>query len=60
MKTNVMMMEKTTGKTAIVFRCENSLTARDIADEMNRLNQEAARLTGKAVKFIYAIIAQGK
>jgi hypothetical protein len=39
-----------------VFRCENSVVARDLADHMNHLNREAARMTGKAIRFIYAIL----
>ncbi len=39
-----------------VFRCDNKTTAIQVRDEMNRLNEEAARLTGRAIRYVYSIL----
>jgi hypothetical protein len=38
------------------FRSNNREIAIQIRDEMNRLNSEAARLTGQAIRYVYSII----
>ena len=39
-----------------VFRCNVKSQAIAIRDEMNRLNAEAARLTGRAIRYVYSIM----
>jgi hypothetical protein len=54
------MTDKQTKRNAVMFNCENSWVAMEIADEMNRLNKEAARLTGQAIRFFYTILPTSK
>lgn len=51
----VAMIDLETGESKVVFRCATSRQALDVAKEMTRLNEEAARLTGKVIRFIYSI-----
>lgn len=52
----VAMRDLVTGDRKVMFRCATSKQAIDVAAEMNRLNEEAARLTGTAIRFIYMIL----
>ena len=54
--TKVIMQHTTTGQTMLAFTCENVSQANSIAAEMNRLNSEAARLTGSIVRYVYTVI----
>ncbi len=57
-KMKILMTEIATGKTGFVFNQATSENAEKIVADMNRLNQEAARLTGKAIRFVFSIIAK--
>ena len=52
----IAMRDLETGNRKVVFTCATSGQAIQIAAEMNRLNEEAARLTGSAIRFVYMIL----
>ena len=54
--TNVIMQHTTTKQTMFAFKCASTDEAIRVSDEMNRLNEEAARLTGSVIKFVYSIL----
>lgn len=56
MKNRILMTELETGKSGYVFREADTQHAQQIVLTMNKLNEEAARLTGKAVKYVYSFI----
>lgn len=56
MKNRILMTEIETGKSGYVFRDAETHHAQEIVLTMNRLNEETARLTGKAIRFIYSFI----
>ena len=56
MKNRILMTEIETGKSGYIFREAETQHAQQIVLTMNRLNEETARLTGKAVKYVYSFI----
>jgi hypothetical protein len=55
----IALRDLQTNNRKIVFSCATSKQAIDVAAEMNRLNAEAARLTGTAIRFVYMILYSG-
>lgn len=53
--TTVFIRDLQTNKHKAIFNCENAAQAINIARHMNFLNEEAAKLTGKAIRFVYTI-----
>lgn len=45
-----------TGNAMIAYRCATHTDALNVCKELNRLNSEAARLTGKVIRFVYSVI----
>lgn len=56
MKNRILMTEIETGKSGYIFREAETHHAQQIVIAMNKLNEETARLTGKAVRFVYSFI----
>lgn len=52
----VILTDTFNGYTKTVFPPAEKSTAIKIRDEMNRLNVEAARLTGNAIRYVYSIL----
>jgi hypothetical protein len=40
----------------VAFRSNSRDIAIQIRDEMNRLNSEAARLTGQTIRYVYSVL----
>ncbi len=53
---HILMRDKQTGFQHVAFRSNAYSIAVQIRDEMNRLNAEAARLTGQTIRFVYTIL----
>lgn len=56
MKNRILMTEIETGRSGYVFREADTQHAQQIVIAMNNLNAETARLTGKAIRFVYSFI----
>lgn len=56
MKNRILMTEIETGRSGYVFREADTYHAQEIVIAMNKLNEETARLTGKAIRFVYSFI----
>ncbi len=54
MTTKIMMIDTQTGRKVVTFPNVMDYDVNRIVCEMNRLNEEAARLTGKAVRYVYS------
>lgn len=52
----ILMTEIETGKQGFVFNKATDEHAEQLVITMNKLNEEAARLTGKAVRFVFSIV----
>jgi hypothetical protein len=53
MTTKIMMIDTQTGRKVVSFPNVMDYDVNRIVCEMNRLNEEAARLTGRAVRYVY-------
>ncbi len=55
---NVMLRDLITNNQKIAFTCETGSQAINVARHMNHLNEQAAKLTGKAIRFVYTILVK--
>ena len=53
---NIILTDTFNDYSKTVFRSNSREIAIQIRDEMNRMNQEAARLTGRAIRYAYSIL----
>jgi hypothetical protein len=58
MNIKIKMTEIATGNCGFVFNNATADNAVKIVADMNRLNQEAARITGKAIRFVFSIVVR--
>ncbi len=56
MSVHVMIRDCETGKGKILYTCKDAQQANYIVETFNRLNVEAAKMTGTFVKFVYSVI----
>ena len=56
MSVHVIIRDCETGKSKMLYTCENTKQANHIVETFNRLNVEAAKMTGTFVKFVYSVI----
>jgi len=59
MQARIVLTNLETGQKVAAFPPARSGDLFAIVHEMNRLNEEAARLTGTMVKFVYTIALKG-
>ena len=55
----VICSDLTNGNRAVFANCPTAKTALGIQKRMNELNREAAKFTGKAIRFVY-FVTRGK
>lgn len=57
MQIKIKMTEIATGKSGFVFKnATDAENAQRIVSNMNKLNEETARLTGKAIRFVFSLV----
>ena len=59
MEYRVKMTDNQTGKSGMVFsKVSGAEQANRIVAHMNKLNEESARLTGKAIRFVFSVMVK--
>ncbi len=56
MSVHVIIRDCETGKGKELYTCKNFEQANFIVETFNRLNVEAAKMTGTFVKFVYSVV----
>jgi len=60
MTTRILMTKVSTGESGYVFNNATPADAAKIVEQMNRLDVEAARLTGQAIKYVFSLVIDKK
>lgn len=56
MSVHVIIRDTETGKGKELYTCKDYAQASFIVETFNRLNVEAAKMTGTFVKFVYSVV----